>query len=234
MDEYAHYRTFLGGELDMTEASEPTDIIWENRHFTAFQRFYRGIIVLAIILGVLVCSFFTIFTAQKLALAMKTKYPKMSCGPYIEEYDKRREAWVRDAINEFIVNDAIEEKGGVPLFTGPMQCFCINEKNTKHKKTEYYELKDGDGTVKFKEQICRQYQDDKLLSKILALSVTGIVVTVNVILKKIVVFLVSWIGEDTVSQQKATVVKGAFLGQFFNTGFIILIVNANMTEHEPK
>lgn len=24
------------------------------------------------------------------------------------------------------------------------------------------------------------------------------------------------------------------MGQFFNTGFIILIVNANMTEHEPK
>lgn len=46
--------------------------------------------------------------------------------------------------------------------------------------------------------------------------------------------LVSWIGEDTVSQQKATVVKGAFLGQFFNTGFIILIVNANLTEHRPK
>lgn len=56
----------------------------------------------------------------------------------------------------------------------------------------------------------------------------------NVILKKIVVALVSWIGEDTVSQQKATVVKGAFLGQFFNTGFIILIVNANMIEHHPK
>ena len=29
-------------------------------------------------------------------------------------------------------------------------------------------------------------------------------------------------------------VKGAFIGQFFNTGFIILIVNANMKEHEPK
>lgn len=43
-----------------------------------------------------------------------------------------------------------------------------------------------------------------------------------------VVALVGWIGEDTVSQQKGSVVKGAFLGQFFNTGFIILIVNANM------
>ena len=61
-----------------------------------------------------------------------------------------------------------------------------------------------------------------------------IVVAVNTIIKKVVVALVAWIGEDTVSQQKASVVKGAFIGQFFNTGFIILIVNANMMEHEPK
>ena len=86
------------------------------------------------------------------------------------------------------------------MFTGPMQCFCINEKNTKHKKTEFYELKDSDGNLKYRDQICLQYQNDKLLSKILALSVTAIVVTVNVILKKIVVLLVSWIGEDTISQ----------------------------------
>lgn len=51
---------------------------------------------------------------------MKTKYPKMNCQPYNEEYNNRREAWIRDAINEFKVNDAIEDKGGDPLFTGPM------------------------------------------------------------------------------------------------------------------
>lgn len=88
---------------------------------------------------------------------MKTKYPKMNCQPYNEEYNNRREAWIRDAINEFKVNDAIEDKGGDPLFTGPMQCFCINEKATKHKKTEFYEKKNADGEVTFKEQICLQY-----------------------------------------------------------------------------
>lgn len=164
---------------------------------------------------------------------MKTKYPKMACPPLVDEYKDRREAWIRDSINEYMINNAIEEKGGVALYTGPMQCFCNQEKKLKHKKTEFYELKKEDKVV-FREQICLQYINDKLLSKILALSVTVIVVAVNVILKKIVVILVAWIGEDTVSQQKASVVKGAFLGQFFNTGFIILIVNANLTEHKPK
>jgi hypothetical protein len=49
------------------------------------------------------------------------------------------------------VNTAIEEKGGVALYTGPIQCFCINEKKTKQTKTEFYELKDSDGKSTFKE-----------------------------------------------------------------------------------
>jgi hypothetical protein len=42
--------------------------------------------------------------------------------------------------------------------------------------------------------------NDKILAKILALSATVIVVGINVIIKKIVVALVAWIGEDTVSE----------------------------------
>ena len=75
----------------------------------------------------------------------------MACGPLLEEYKDRHEAWQRDSINEYMINDAIEEKGGVPLFTGPMQCFCIQEKKLKKRKSEWYELKDSDGKVTFRE-----------------------------------------------------------------------------------
>ena len=81
-------------------------------------------IVCAILFGVLCCSFALIYTCQKTALAMKQKYPKMKCDTYNVEYNGRREAWIRDSMNEYVINDAIEEKGGVALFTGPMQCFC--------------------------------------------------------------------------------------------------------------
>jgi hypothetical protein len=37
-------------------------------------------------------------------------------------------------MNEFIINEAIEEKGEVALYTGPMQCFCVAEKKLKAKK----------------------------------------------------------------------------------------------------
>ena len=141
---------------------------------------------------------------------------------------------MRDSINEYITNEHIEEKGEVALYTGPMQCFCNAEKKLKHKKSEYYELKNEDGKVTARHQLCLQYALDKRNAKLLALSVTVIIILINTILKKLVVALVSWIGEDTISQQKGSVVKGAFLGQFFNTGFIILIVNANMKQHKPR
>jgi hypothetical protein len=63
MPDYAQYKTFLGSEIEVKGASEPTDIIWENRHFTAFTKFKRAIIVSLIVFGLLCCSFFLIYTA---------------------------------------------------------------------------------------------------------------------------------------------------------------------------
>lgn len=39
MGQYLRYKNFLGEEIDMRPASEPTDIIWENRHVTIFEKF---------------------------------------------------------------------------------------------------------------------------------------------------------------------------------------------------
>lgn len=212
MEDYQHYKTFLGSEIDVHGASEPTDIIWENRHFTSGQRFVRTMIVSFAIFLLLCVSFTLIYTAQKTSLAMKQKYPKQKCAELNDEYKGRRNAWMRDSINEFLINNAIEEKGEVALYTGPMQCFCVMEKKLKHKKGEVYQLKDADGKVIASEPICKKYRNDQFYSKMLALSITVIVVTINTILKLCVVALVGWIGEDTVSQQKGSVVKGAFLG----------------------
>lgn len=34
--EFRHYKTFLGSKIEMEAANEPTDIIWENRHYSDF------------------------------------------------------------------------------------------------------------------------------------------------------------------------------------------------------
>ena len=66
---------------------------------------------------------------------------------------------------------------------------------------------------------------------ILGQSISFIIIGVNVVLKLIIIELIIWVGDDTQSKQKASVVNGVFYAQFFNTGFLLLLVNANLSEH---
>ena len=79
-----------------------------------------------------------------------------------------------------------------------------------------------------------EYFNDKSMSKYYGLSITLTIVVINQILKILIVRMVEWIGIDTISMQMGIVTKAVFLAQFFNTGIIILIVNANLQEHRPK
>lgn len=58
---YSDIRTLLGEPLRIKDAAEPTDIIWENRRFTTFERTKRSLIVIAVIILLLFCSFVIIF-----------------------------------------------------------------------------------------------------------------------------------------------------------------------------
>ena len=73
---YSRYQTFLGEKIDVQPATEPTDIIGENRHFSAIEKFYRTLIVSIGIGLLLALSFYLVFAAQSNALALKKKYPK--------------------------------------------------------------------------------------------------------------------------------------------------------------
>ena len=66
-DEYIGYDKLLGEPLGIDDASEPTDIIWENRHFTAWERTQRATIVIGIISGLLFASFIMLFYLSVIA-----------------------------------------------------------------------------------------------------------------------------------------------------------------------
>jgi len=74
---------------------------------------------------------------------------------------------------------------------------------------------------------------DKLVAQALGGSVSIIIVIVNTILKFATIYGIYWVGEDTNSEQLTSITNGVFIAQFFNTGILILLVNGNMTEHEP-
>lgn len=112
---------------------------------------------------------------------------------------------MKDAINEYIVNDEIEENDGIALYYGPMQCFCNSEKKAGKSKNEIYSLTNSKGKSTYSEPICLDYANDKQMSKLYGLSITLIIVVINTILKLIIVNLVNWIGFDTISKQMGIV-----------------------------
>ena len=93
MAEFQRFGLFLGEEIDVQPASEPSDIIWENRSFTERERNIKKFVVTIIILGLLVASFAVIFVCKKSSNAKKDKYPKVNCQEFVANYGINRAQW---------------------------------------------------------------------------------------------------------------------------------------------
>lgn len=73
------FEKFLGGEIEIQEASPPSDIIWENRQLSKGQRCFRGTISFGIIAFMLFVSGIIIFICSSFSTKLKTKYPNIVC-----------------------------------------------------------------------------------------------------------------------------------------------------------
>ena len=80
------------------------------------------------------------------------------------------------------------------------------------------------------EQICLEYYEQIMPTMFFSNGITVVIVVVNVILKKTTIYLVTWIGYDTHSEIMTKITNGVLLVLFFNTGILMLIVNANLSE----
>lgn len=81
--------------------------------------------------------------------------------------------------------------------------------------------------------ICQAYFADAQHSQLLSILITIIIIMFNQILKRATIFLLTWVGEDTYSARLSSITSGVFVAQFFNTGILLLLVNANLKEHLP-
>jgi hypothetical protein len=105
----------LGEGLYFEKATEPTNIIWENRFLTKRQRFSRSIKVAFIILILVLVSFSIIFTCKSFSTAFTQKYPQVECAPLETTYGNLMEKW---AAKEF------DNRGNGQPLAGALQCFC--------------------------------------------------------------------------------------------------------------
>ena len=110
-----------------------------------------------------------------------------------------------------------------------MQCFCNYHKELGDSPSKAYTNSKGEQYT-----FCSNYYRDNMISKILGQSVSIVIILVNLILKTIIIKGITWVGEDTNSVQLSSITNGVFVAQFFNTGILLLLINGNLTEHEPK
>lgn len=80
-------KQFMGDDFFLMESTEPTNIIWENRHFTAADYAKKGVVVFLTICFLVLVSFGLIFLCKSYALLVKNKYPNVDCSLVQSTYD---------------------------------------------------------------------------------------------------------------------------------------------------
>ena len=97
-------------DIEIQPASEPSDIIWENRHFTPFDRKKKELVVYTIITLMLFISFIIIFVLQLASDKALNKYPIVSdCSKLIGADNES--VMEQSAILTYRTNTALEETG---------------------------------------------------------------------------------------------------------------------------
>lgn len=92
----------MGDDLFLIEATEPTNIIWENRHFTSQETLKRTTIVLLAIVGLVAISFIIMFFCKMYAITTGNKYPDVTCTQIEDIYTVSNTSYEAFAYREYI------------------------------------------------------------------------------------------------------------------------------------
>lgn len=109
--------------------------------------------------------------------------------------------------------------------SGALQCFCKAqmEKDYEAAVTSTF---DHPQNVK----ICAEYESLQFEIFVWLNSLKYFITTFNFVLRTVCIALVAWIGYPTETQQLDETTKLTFILQFFNTAFLLLLVNADFSE----
>jgi hypothetical protein len=143
----------------------------------------------------------------------------------------RLEVLKTEAIKEYFSQTKLAEEGLHTHYTEALQCYCkINKFNKGDPNTNYKSSLPKDTR---EAPMCANFFSDKSMGSVLSLSITAVIIAFNLVLKKVIIAAITWVGEDTYSERLASITNGVFIAQFFNAGLLLPLVNANLTEHPP-
>lgn len=127
------YRILNQDLADCDPTSEPTDIIWENRHFTSWDYTKREIFAYTIIGVLIFVSFIVVYMIFAVSSRMANVYPTtVDCPNIIETYGTNLEEYARKDY-DFVVATEYKERS-----SGCLQCFCNLPENSQDELCSAY------------------------------------------------------------------------------------------------
>jgi hypothetical protein len=126
------FASFLGGDIELQEASEPTDIIWENRFFAPSTRHWKRAVTWIVILVLLAFSACVIFLCQTTSIKLKSLYPKTDCEANNADYIGDSaiftyEKWIEHSFGEYLQQKNLRETDQPTTYSEIYQCLCRYE-----------------------------------------------------------------------------------------------------------
>jgi len=72
----------LGEDIKLIGATEPTNIIWENRHIRGFRFCRRAFAAIFVVTFVLTVSFAVIYAFKQISIKQDNKFPTVDCSAF--------------------------------------------------------------------------------------------------------------------------------------------------------
>ena len=198
-------------ELEVVDAPEPSNILWENLQVSkTMEKINQGAVYFAITIILVIVFVIMAFLKRATAENMQ-KYPSRTpCAGISSLYEGAEENYAKAATLD--MQPTFDKVGG-----GYYQCYCKHFSYSYVMKNIAYDDK----------HICYQYYKDKAIQTTLNTTVTILVSVINIVLRLIVEALVNKIGYDTDSERVSTIMTVTFVSMFMNTGVITLLTQAN-------
>ena len=220
---------FWNKSVNFTKASEPSDVIWENKHQSRKAYLCKALIA-AVAVGLLLSiTFIWVFL-------LKTSYTQSHYGGMnwesVYKVYSDPDTLLKYAMKESFV---YFKKGIKTTLDGALKCFWEQEwtnngyYSTIKKKYSSPSVLEENGKP-YQNDICFDYLADTYWSSIVIRTLGIVIVMTNYFARFFVVKIITWIGYKTQSSLNRAYTNVIFVTQFFNSAIILLLIDSNFTE----
>ncbi len=116
--------------MEFKEATEPTNIIWENLHIGLREKVLRRLYFVIVIILTLSATFCIIFYVEGLSAKINEKYTQVDCDQINQIY--KQDQLLSHSINYWI-DYYKEDHTKIKKVSGVLNCFCSAQKQTLGK-----------------------------------------------------------------------------------------------------